>query len=85
MSASSVPWVLSSASSASDGAAIFAIKFRLEGAVREVLASRAFHTLLVYTSGCAQAENNLGNPAGDHSELGLSPFEPASINASKIV
>jgi len=49
------------------------------------LASRAFHTLLVYTSGCAQAENNLGNPAGDHSELGLSPFEPASINASKIV
>ena len=80
-----MPWVLSSASSVSDGAAIFAINFHLKGAVWEVLASRAFHTLLVYTSGCAQAEINLGNPTGDHSGLGLSPFEPASINASRIV
>jgi hypothetical protein len=37
------------------------------GVVWKVSASRAFHTLLVYTSACAQAEIYLGNPVGDHS------------------
>ena len=85
---SSARSALSSVSSAFDGAAllpsIFVFNFRLKGAVWEVSASRAFHTLLVYTSACAQAEINLGNPAGDHSKWGPSPFAPGFINTSKV-
>ena len=54
------------------------------GAVWEVSASRAFDTLLVYTSACAQAEINLGNPTGYHWGWSLSPFEPGSVPVSKI-
>jgi hypothetical protein len=63
---------------------IFVFNFRLKGAVWEVSASRAFHTLLVYTSACAQAEIKLGNPAGDHSKWGVSPFAPGFINTSTV-
>lgn len=54
------------------------------GAVWEVWASRAFHTLLVYTSACAPAAINLGNDSGNHSQHGLSPFVPGFFTASEI-
>ncbi len=54
------------------------------GAVWEVWASRAFHTLLVYTSACAQAAINLGNDPGNHSQQGLSPFGPGFFIVSEI-
>jgi hypothetical protein len=74
------PWVPSSASSASDAAAFL----RLMGVVWRVSASRAFHTLLVYTSACAQAETKLGNPLGEHVGLALSPSGPGSIHAPEL-
>ena len=75
------PWVLSSASSASDAAAFL----RLMGVVWKVSASRAFHTLLVYTSACAQAETNLGNPLGEHAGIALAPSVPESIHAPELI
>lgn len=54
------------------------------GAVWEVWAGRAFHTLLVYTNACAPAAINLGKDPGNHSQRGLSPFAPEFFIVSGI-
>jgi hypothetical protein len=54
------------------------------GVVRGARANRASRTLLVYTTGCARAEINLGKTPGDQFGFVTSTISPRSINAEKI-